>query len=525
MAISYFQAEFLPACAPAPPLLAALFIGAGIVAGRLRGEADERLTSRLALRACVLSLALSLAALAATLAGALPKRARLGTWLKSGDYRIDLSFELDSLSLGLSALFALLAALTVRFSIHCLHREAGFHRYFLILSLFAGAMQLLVLAGNAALAFVGWELAGVCSYLLIAYNYDRPIAALNATRAFVTNRIGDAGFVLGIFLAFAWTGGIDWPRIDGEIVRLEEWRADALACCFLLAAIAKSAQFPLTPWAMRAMEGPTPSSAIFYGAVMIHAGAYLVLRLQPLFEQAPLAMSLMAALGLATALYGFFCGLAQTDVKSALIFSVVAQVGLMFFAAGLGFWRLALVHLHAHAIFRAYQFLAAPSLMHQILGAPARPVPALLGRWPALYTAALQRLWLENLGDWLLVKPVQRLGADLRVFEHEALERVFGPPARDAAVSLPARPLPERGPGVGAPNPAAIRVSGLPGALLGASAHALHWFEEKLVLQGVGQGLIVAGRRLGVRLNRIEEMLNQPRFLVVLIIATLLLAF
>lgn len=516
-----FPIEYLPALTPAPPFLAALCIGMGALAGRLRGEAAERVASRLALWACALSLACSLAALGALYADALPARATLGVWLKSGDYRIDLSFEHDALSLGLSALFALLAALTVRFSVRYMHRETGFLRYFAVLSLFAGAMQTLVLAGNAALAFVGWELAGVCSYLLIAYNYDRPIAAHNATRAFVTNRLGDAGFALGIFLAFAWTGGIDWPHIEGRIVRLEEWRAGTLACCFLLAAVVKSAQVPATPWILRAMEGPTPSSAIFYGAVMIHAGAYLVLRLHPLFEQAPAVMSTMAAIGLATACYGFFCGLAQTDVKSALTCSVVAQVGLTFFVAGLGFWHLALAHLYAHAVFRAYQFLSAPSFMHRIAGAPARPVPAFLERRPLLYTAALQRLWLENAADWLLVKPVQRLGDDLRVFEHEALERFFGLPAQETETGTAS----EREPGGGTPNPAAIRVSGLPGGLLGASAKVLHWFEEKLVLQGVGQGLILAGRRLGVQLNRIEDMLDRPRFLVVLIVATLLLAF
>jgi len=309
----------LSVLSPLPPFLAAAFIGCGILAGGIEGEASERLTRRAALVCATLSLLLVLAAIALRISGDLAEHVMLGTWIKSGTYHIDIDFTLDLPGLALAGLSALLGVMVLRFSVNYMHRETGFHRFFLVLSLFLGAMLLLATAGNAALAFAGWELAGLSSYLLIAYNYDRPTAAANATRAFVTNRIGDGGFVLGIALAFLWTSGIGWPDINGRQARLEEWQAGILASCFLLAAVAKSAQVPLAPWLARAMEGPTPSSAIFYGAVMVHAGVFLVLRLQPLFEQAPLAMRLMATIGLVTALYGFLCGLAQTDVKSALV--------------------------------------------------------------------------------------------------------------------------------------------------------------------------------------------------------------
>jgi len=481
----------LLALAPLPPLLAAAAIAGGVLAGRLQGEAGERWSSRIALSAATLSLLLILAAAVARSAGKLEEPIALGTWIKSGSYRIDMAFTLDRLSLAVAGLSALLAVMVLRFSVNYMHREAGFHRFFLALSLFTGAMLLLATAGNAGLCFVGWELAGLSSYLLIAYRYDRAAAAANATRAFVTNRIGDAGFVLGIALAFLWTGGIAWTDINGASARLEEWQAGLLACCFLLAATAKSGLVPLSPWLARAMEGPTPSSAIFYGAVMVHAGVYLVLRLQPLFEQSPLAMALLAGLGLSTALYGFFCGLAQTDVKSALIFATTGQVGLMFFAAGLGFWQWALWHLCCHAVFRGWQFLAAPSLMHRIAGAPARPVHPWLGRSRLLYVAALQRFWLENLGDWLVAGPAQRLACDLEAFDRQIVEPAFG----------------------------------LPGLAVRALANALHWFEEKLVLQGVGQNLVSQGRRLGVRLKHVEILLSQPRYLVVFILASLLAVF
>jgi len=509
------------ALAPLPPLLAAASIGGGVLAGRIQGEAGEGVSSRLALLAATLSLSQILALIAIKFFATLNSPVVLGTWLRSETYHVDIEFTLDRLSLGLAALFALLGVMVLRFSVNYMHREAGFHRFFMVLSLFLGALLLLITAGNAALCFVGWELAGLASYLLIAYQYDRPTATANATRAFVTNRVGDAGFMLGIVLAFLWTGGIDWNSVNGESTRLEEWQAGVLACCFLLAAAAKSALVPLAPWLARAMEGPTPSSAIFYGVGVVHAGVYLVLRLEPLFGQTPVAMALMAGLGLATALYGFFCGLAQTDIKSALIFSTTGQVGLMFFAAGLGFWHWALWHLCAHAVFRGHQFLTAPALMHAIAGSPPRRPHPWLGRNRLLYMAAMQRFWLEPLSDWLVLKPAQRLADDLNAFDRQIVEPAFGLPA-------PAAELAGGGagePGRPAGDPEVLRVSGLAGWAVRALANALHWFEEKLVLQGASQNMAVWGRRLGVRLNHIEDLLNQPRFLVVFILATLLAVF
>jgi hypothetical protein len=263
------------------------------------------------------------------------------------------------------------------------------------------------------------------------------------------------------------------------------------------------------------MEGPTPSSAIFYGALMVHAGVYLVIRLAPVFEQAPMAMAIMAAAGMLTALYGFVCGLVQSDVKSALVFSTSAQVGLMFLEAGLGYWNLALWHLCAHAVVRGYQFLSAPSMMHRVVGHPARPVPRFLGQSRWLYLAAMHRFWIEPLGDWLIVKPTLRLSRDFQVFESRAIGGFWGHP-------LPVVRSAHRPPGT--VDPTVIAASGVFGRAVAALATLLYWFEDRLVLQGVGQTLLDAGRRLGVRLNRLETLLDEPRYLVLFVTATLLAA-
>jgi NADH:ubiquinone oxidoreductase subunit 5 (subunit L)/multisubunit Na+/H+ antiporter MnhA subunit len=508
---------------PALPILAATAIGLGIATGRIAGEPSERFTARLAVGSAALAFLLAALVAGLRLAGQWPEHVVLGTWLASGDYRIEVSFTADRLSLALSLLFGLFSWLVARFSVNYLHREAGYHRFFLVLSLFAGAMQLLVLAGNAPLTFAGWELAGVCSYLLIAYAYDRPVAAGNATRAFVTNRIGDAGFTLGIFLAFAWTGSVEWPTLIAKAAGLDAFHAGLLASCFLLAAVAKSAQVPLAPWLARAMEGPTPSSAIFYGAVMIHAGVYLILRLQPVFEQSPAVMALTAAIGLVTALYGFACGLVQTDVKSALVFSTMGQVGLMFLECGLSFWHLAAFHLAAHAVVRGYQFLTAPSLMHSIMGQPPRPLPRPIAAQRGLYLAALRRFWLEELGDYLMVKPTQRFAADFSTFDRRVVDPLVGisAPAVEGLSSLAEWEEHRLGADFDSRN-GRRRVSGVLGMLVHGIAAALHWFEERLVLAGVGESLVAQGRRLGARLNRIETGLTRPRYLVLLVVITLL---
>lgn len=510
--------EWIAGLMPALPLTAALWIGIAIVFGEANGETHEQRSSRIALTACAAALAAALTLVAARYTGNLPDQILLGRWLTSGYLRVDVNLATDHLSLTLASLTALACLLITRFSVHYMHREAGFHRFFLVLSLFTSAMLLLVMSGNAVLTFVGWEVAGLCSYLLISFFQDRTTAAENATRAFVTNRIGDAGFLLGIALSFRWLGSADWQTLSAGAAGLNPIQAGVLAGCFLLAAVAKSAQVPLASWLARAMEGPTPSSALFYGAVMIHAGVYLVLRLQPLFEQSPLAMAAMAMIGLATALYGFLAGLAQTDIKSALIFSTSGQVGLMFLACGLGFWRLAFIHLCCHAIFRSYQFLSAPAILYQLHGERARPVSAMLAQRRGLYTAALQRFWLDDLANWSIVRPVHRLAAYLNAFDATVVDRSTGlpAPAVNALSSLAQWEEHQLGAGryMDLPNATRRPLSdqsdqGIVGQITAWIAAAFHRIEEQLVFKAIGQGVVIASHHMGHHLSRVERWLGR----------------
>ncbi len=483
---------------PVLPLLAAALIGGRTLGGRAQGDAAERPTARLATGAGGLVLLLLLALDAVALASGAPGQVELGSWFASGAFRVPVSFTLDGLSLPLATLAAFVGWLTLRFSVNYLHREAGFHRFFLALCLFLAGMQLILLAGNAVLAFVGWELAGISSWLLIGYAYDRPTATGNALRAFVTNRVGDAGFLAGILLAALWLGTVEWPGITAP-GRLGTLPAGILALGFVTAALAKSAQVPFSPWIARALEGPTPSSAIFYGSLMVHAGVYLLLRLEPLLVQAPAVMALVAALGLLTALYGWLGGLTQTDVKSTLLFATTTQVGLMFLACGLGWFTLAAWHLGLHALWRAYQFLLSPAYMHLVHG-PAKHAPSWIARRQSLYTAALQRFWLEPLSEWLLVRPTRGIARDVRALDDSVVSRLVGLPDEDTQGVAHGR--------------------GVAGRLLAWSAARLHHFEARLVLQEGGGPLARLLRQVGGYLTVVEALLERPRYLLLLVMAT-----
>ncbi|HRX69612.1 MAG TPA: NADH-quinone oxidoreductase subunit M [Candidatus Competibacteraceae bacterium] len=498
---------------PALPLAATVWIGLTILFGQTRGEAHEPRTSRIALTANVGSLVVTLALIAVRLMGWLPDQTTLGSWLTSGSYQIHLNFIADSLTLALLAITTLGCLLVTRFAVNYMHREAGFHRFFMLLSLFTAAMTVLVMAGNAVLTFIGWEIAGFCSYLLISFFQDRPVAAGNATRVFVANRVGDAGFLLGIALSFYWLGSVDWSMINAGAIGLNSGQISILAGCFLLAAIAKSAQVPLAPWLARAMEGPTPSSALFYGMVMVYAGVYLLLRLHPLFEQSPMVMAVMTLIGLATALYGFLTGLTQTDIKSALIFSTTGQLGLMFLACGLGFWRLTLIYLCCHAIFRGYQFFTAPSILRQLHGERTRPVSDALAQRRGIYTAALQRFWLDEVADALIVRPVQRLAGLMRHFDARVIDRATGLPAPAVNALSSVAQWEERQLGTGRTlerAPSAIdQEPGLVGRATEWAAATFHWVEERLMLKTAGQGLAILSQQLGRGLNRLERLMGR----------------
>ncbi|MGR9108811.1 MAG: proton-conducting transporter transmembrane domain-containing protein, partial [Gammaproteobacteria bacterium] len=480
-----------------------------------------------ALWSVAISAGLSLIMLGSSLSGLNRGDLNLGTWLESGSFTVAIGFSTQGLGARLSALFGILFVVAIRFAVNYLHRERGFHRFFFILTLYVAAMQWLVLSANAVGTFIGWEIAGLCSFLLIAYAYDRPAIVGNAVRVFVTNRIGDAAFVLGIGLCFAFTGFLDWSKVNALAGELSPGAAAGMALCFAVAAFVKSGQFPFSPWLLRAIEGPTPSSAIFYGSVMVHAGIFLVCQLEPLFERSALAMGTLVAVGLVTAVQSYLVGLTQTDVKSSLITATSIQLGLMFMECGLGFWELAGWHLCAHVVVRTYQFLSAPSLVHAIQINPTKPVHPWLAKNIRLFTLSLQRFWLDSVVDFLLVRPVGRLSHDLRYVDDRVVDRLLGSPAPALrAVSALAQYEEQK---IGAClNNASDRFSagsGLAGKLAEWTSALTHVVEKLFVAQGGGVERGGLGRNLARSVRRFDEYILKPRYLVLFVLISLLVAF
>ena len=488
---------------PVLPLLAGLLNGARVLLGRTGGDASEALTARLTTLAALLAFLLLLAIDVLALRHAVPGHRVLAIWFGTPEWQGCFSFLLDGLSLSVATVTALIGWLVAKFSVNYLHRETGFHRFFIVLALFLGGIQFVLLAGNALLVFVGWEMCGVASFLLIGYAWQRPQATGNALFAFVTNRAGDAGFLFGLGLAAFWLGGFEWPLMTGE-VRLPLVDARILAIGFVIAALVKSAQLPFTPWIARALEGPTPSSAVFYGAVLVHAGVYLMLRLSPLLAQVPDLMLGLLVAGALTAAYAWLVGLVQTDIKSALIYATVFQVGLMFVAIGLGWTTLATVHLCLHAAWRTWHFLLSPSWLQITRQRPAPP-PSWLARSRLLYTAALQRFWLDRLAMILLLVPTESFARDSRRLEANFIDRALGEAGKGAAVD-DTRPL--------------VRADGLPGQMLATVAGLLQRIENRLLLQGRGGVFERLLQRLAAYLAAAEHLLEQPRYLMMAVMAT-----
>src|SRR6266496_5968230 len=289
-------------------------------------------------------------------------------WFFGGDLTVNLGFLIDPLTCVMLLVVTGVGFLIHVYSVGYMHGEEGFTRFFAYMNLFMVSMLLLVMGNNYAVLFIGWEGVGLCSYLLIGYYYDRVSAAKAATKAFVVNRIGDAGFLIAIFLVFARFGTLDYTEVFAKADTLDSTTAFAIAVCLLIGAVGKSAQLPLYTWLPDAMEGPTPVSALIHAATMVTAGVYMVARCHKLFEMAPLSLEIVAWVGGLTALFAATIGLAQTDIKRVLAYSTISQLGYMFVGVGVGAYAAGIFHLMTHAFFKALLFLGAGSVIHGLHG-------------------------------------------------------------------------------------------------------------------------------------------------------------
>jgi len=293
-------------------------------------------------------------------------------WIAITGLHVDFAFTVDHLTLIMLGIVTGVGFLIHIYSVGYMAHEEGYWRFFAYLNLFMFFMLVLVLASNFLLLFVGWEGVGLASYLLIGFYFTKTSAANAGKKAFVVNRIGDFGFLLAMFLLVAHFGSLSFTQIFSSIAQHPEWQGSSLltmiALLLVLGAAGKSAQIPLYVWLPDAMEGPTPVSALIHAATMVTAGIYMVARCHTLFDRSPAALTVVACIGAATAIFAASIGMVQHDIKRVLAYSTVSQLGYMFLACGVGAYTAGIFHLLTHAFFKALLFLAGGSVIHALSG-------------------------------------------------------------------------------------------------------------------------------------------------------------
>ena len=354
-----------------------------------------------------------------------PASLSFGAWFSLSGHSYRLVFMADALGSAFLLAAAVLAGVVCSFSVRYLHRDPGIFRFFLLLHLFLFGATVVFTAGTLDLLVAGWEIIGITSVLLIGFFQWRPEPVRNAQRVFATYRVADLCILSAVFLAHHWLGETTWDSVNaaGPVA------APALAVLLVFAASGKSAQGPFCGWLARAMEGPTPSSAVFYGAISVHAGAYLLLRLEPLIRSSALAGGLLVFIGATTAFVTTLAHRTSADAKTSLAYASQTQLAIIFIEIGLGWTSLAGLHIAGHAVLRTMQFLRAPSMLHDhsavhsasggrldgagsilesVLPAPAHRL---------LYRIGMGRGFYDALVGRFIVMPARALSRALRWFD------------------------------------------------------------------------------------------------------------
>jgi NADH-quinone oxidoreductase subunit L len=412
----------------AGPLLLTLILGISSLIDRLL---DEETTTRLVFMSTFAGLSASFTMLLIMLiTGTRHVTLDLGNWVAlPGLYHYSIKFLFDRLSVPFVILTFVLSGTIGAFATQYMHRERGFNRFFVIYALFVLGMVVASLAGTIETMFAGWELVGLSSALLVAFFQERPATARNALWVWIVYRVSDAALLLAAVVMHHIRGEGDFDQILGsgawpnEISPVSPLTALWVGMLLLIAAAGKSALIPFSGWLPRAMDGPTPSSAVFYGALSVHLGAFLLLRVSPLLERSYILCGAVVLLGLSTAVFAYLASSVQTDIKSALSFASLSQVGIIVAEIGLGYRYLPLVHLLGHACLRTLQFVRAPSLLQDYrrlenaigehLPVERTPIDRFFGlqRHAWLYRLAMERGYLDAcLKDYIVAPFIRTFG-------------------------------------------------------------------------------------------------------------------
>jgi NADH-quinone oxidoreductase subunit L len=355
---------------PLAPLVGAVLAG---VFGTTFG--GNKIGRRLSHTLCILGVFIAFVISAMTLRSVAIDGARFNAtlyeWMVVGGLKMEIGFLIDGLTAMMMCVVTFVSLMVHIYTIGYMEEDDGYNRFFAYISLFTFSMLMLVMSNNFLQLFFGWEAVGLVSYLLIGFWFNRPTAIFANMKAFLVNRVGDFGFILGIGLIAAYSGSLNYAEVfakSGEIAKLgfpgTEWMLITVICiCLFIGAMGKSAQFPLHVWLPDSMEGPTPISALIHAATMVTAGIFMVTRMSPLFELSETALSFVMVIGAITALFMGFLGIIQNDIKRVVAYSTLSQLGYMTVALGASAYSVGVFHLMTHAFFKALLFLAAGSVI------------------------------------------------------------------------------------------------------------------------------------------------------------------
>ena len=359
---------------PLAPLVGALL--AGVFGTTFGGNwIGRRLSHTLTITGVLLAFVLSAMTLKSVVLDGARFNETLYTWMVVGGLKMEIGFLVDGLTAMMMCVVTFVSLMVHIYTIGYMEEDEGYNRFFAYISLFTFSMLMLVMSNNLLQLFFGWEAVGLMSYLLIGFWFNKPTAIFANMKAFLVNRVGDFGFILGIGLLVAYTGSLNYTEVfakSGEIAQLgfpnpfggSDWMLMTVICiCLFIGAMGKSAQFPLHVWLPDSMEGPTPISALIHAATMVTAGIFMVARMSPLFELSDTALSFIMVIGAITALFMGFLGMIQNDIKRVVAYSTLSQLGYMTVALGASVYSVAVFHLMTHAFFKALLFLAAGSVI------------------------------------------------------------------------------------------------------------------------------------------------------------------
>ena len=358
---------------PVLPLIGAMVVGLGLISFNQATNSLRQLNAALIISLMGGAMGLSIALLWSQIQGH-PTYTHIFEWAAAGNFHLSMGYTIDHLTAIMLVIVTTVAFLVMVYTDGYMAHDPGYVRFYSYLSLFGSSMLGLVVSSNLVQIYVFWELVGMCSYLLVGFWYDRKSAADACQKAFVTNRVGDFGLLLGILGLFWATGSFDFDVMGDRLAQLVEtgslsnFLAVLFAILVFLGPVAKSAQFPLHVWLPDAMEGPTPISALIHAATMVAAGVFLIARMYPVFEHVPAAMNVIAWTGAFTAFLGATIAITQNDIKKGLAYSTISQLGYMVMAMGVGAYTAGLFHLMTHAYFKAMLFLGSGSVIHGMEG-------------------------------------------------------------------------------------------------------------------------------------------------------------